>query len=85
MENVIEWIRDSKTATLTICQGRYITKIERLAEEYPEEVEIVARNEDGSILARVPISYIKVSRPREVSEEQRQASAERLALYRMNN
>lgn len=84
MENVIEWLRDSKTATLTICQGRYKSKIEKLAEQYPDEVQILQRNEDGSILVKVPTNYIKISRPKQVSEEQRIESARRLAFYRSN-
>ena len=41
-ENVIEFMKDAKTATVTFSQGRYITKIKNLAEKYPDKVEITA-------------------------------------------
>ena len=78
-ENVIDWIRDSKYATVTFSQGRYITKIKKLAEKYPEECEIVAENPDGSIMAHIPVKWILISnRSRDLSEEERQVIADRL-------
>lgn len=77
-ENVIEWLRNSKTATITLCQGKYITKITRLAKQYPNEVEIIKENKDGSIVCHLPVKYIKISRPREYSEEQKAIMAERM-------
>lgn len=82
-ENVIEWIRDENRAGVTLTQGRYITRVEKLAEEYPDECQVVARNEDGSIFAHVPVSWVKIGPPRNVSEEQRQQASERMiAMHR---
>ena len=76
-ENAIEWIRDSDRATVTFSQGRFITKIEKLAKKYPDEVQIVARNK-GSILAHIPVSYIKINnRSHNLSEEEREMLRER--------
>lgn len=84
-ENAIEWIRNSDTATVMFSQGRYITKIEKLAEKYPDEVQITARNKT-SIIAHIPVSYIRISKiTREMSEEQKEASRERLRSYRQNS
>ena len=85
-ENVIEWLKDSKTATVTLSQGRYITKIKKLAKQYPDEVEIIRENKDGSLLAHIPVSYIKINNPprREYTEEQRAAMAERLRKINKN-
>ena len=49
----------------------------RYAESRPDEVKLMAENKDGSAYSHVPISYIKVSPPRKVSEEQREAAGER--------
>jgi hypothetical protein len=49
----------------------------RYAESRPDEVKLMAENKDGSAYFHVPISYIKVSPPRKVSEEQREAAGER--------
>lgn len=50
IENVIEWLKNSKTATVTFApQTRMKGRILRLAKEHPDEVEIIAENKDGSI------------------------------------
>lgn len=53
------------------------SKLMRYAESRPEEVRVMAENEDGSAFFHIPISYIKLSPPRKVSEEQREAAGER--------
>ena len=78
-ENVIEFIKDEKRATCTFTQGRYISKIRKLAKDFPDECEIVAENEDGSVLAHVPVSWVQITRRKlNLSEEQRKQMAERL-------
>jgi len=76
-ENVIEFIRDSKTATVTFCQGRYVSRIKELAEKKPDECQITTKNKDGSIVAHVPVSWIKINPTRELTEEQRTELSER--------
>ena len=84
-ENCIEWIKHSDIATVTFSQGRYITKIKKLAEKYPDEVQIVHENIDGSIVAHIPTKYIKISANKStLTEEQRLANAERLRNYHKN-
>jgi len=78
-ENVIEFIKDAPVATVTFSQGRYITKIKKLAEKYPDRVQIVKENNDGTIVAHIPTSAIKINIiERNLSEEQRMIAAERL-------
>lgn len=83
MENVIEFLRDEKTASVTFCQGRYVSRIKKLATKYPDECQIVRENRDGSIFAHVPVSWIKVSRPvkREMSQEHIDALHRGLSEY----
>lgn len=77
-ENVISFLKGSDTATVTFSQGRYITKIKKLAEKYPDEVQICSENKDGSIVAHIPVSYIKINNSkREISEEERELLRER--------
>lgn len=71
-ENVIEWVKDGDRATLSLSQRRTISRVKHLAEQYPEECQIVAENKDGSVCAHVPVSWVKISPPREVSEKQRE-------------
>ena len=84
-ENVIEFLRNSKIATITFSQPRYVTKIKKLANDFPEEVQLLHENQDGSVVAHIPTSYVKISRPREYTEEQRAVMAERLKNVKKNS
>lgn len=79
IENVIEFIKGEDRATVTFSQGRYKSRVKNLAARYPEECQIVAENKDGSICAHIPVSWVKISPPREVSEAQREASRRNLS------
>lgn len=82
-ENAIEWITGEKRATLTISQNRMITKIKKLASKFPDEIKIVAENEDGTILVYIPVSAIKLSIvKKELTEEEKDVLRERLANNR---
>lgn len=77
-ENVIEWTRNQKQASVTLCQGRVITRVKELAEKYPEECQILAQNKDGSIFAHIPTEWIRINPPMNLSDEEREARAERM-------
>ena len=77
-ENAIEWINGQDKVTVTLSQERYISKVKRLADKFPEEVEIVKENKDGTLLAHIPLNYIKINRAsRDLTEEEREELAER--------
>lgn len=77
-EITIEWIKGQKVATISAYSNSRIKgKLLKLAESNADEVDVHV-NEDGSCVGHVPISYVKVSPPRKISEEQRLASAERM-------
>lgn len=84
-ENVIEFMTNDTRATLSFSQGRYKSTIRRLAEKHPEDCQIIADNEDGSICAHVPVSWLRISPPRQYTEEQRQQMGERLRQNRSEN
>lgn len=73
-ENVIEFLKDEKQATVTFSQGRHKTKIKKLADKLPDECQIIAENKDGSLCAHIPVSWIKISPVKKVSEEQRETA-----------
>lgn len=83
-ENAIEFIKHAVRATVTFSQGRYISRIKKLAEKYPEECEIVAINkstgEGESICAHIPTAWIRITPPavRELTEEQKEELTRRL-------
>ena len=76
VENGIEFLKDSKTATVQFCQGRYKSRIKKLAAERPEDCEILAENTDGTLLAHIPVEWVKIIPPRQLSEEEKQKRAE---------
>lgn len=78
VENVIEFIENEKRATVTFSQGRFKTRIRKLAVEHPEECQIMKENKDGSLLAHIPVSWIKINPTRQLSDEQRKELAERM-------
>lgn len=83
-ENCIEFLKDQKHATVTFSQGRYITRIKKLAEKYPEECKIVATNKitgEGEVIcAHVPTAWIRVQPPAvgKLTEEQKVELKKRL-------
>lgn len=82
-ECAIEWERGQKIMTITAYNGSWLkNRIMKYVEEYPDEVKLDAVNKDGSIVAKVPVSYLKIRRPREISEEQREAARARFAQIR---
>lgn len=85
-ENVIEFIRDDSRAGVTLSQKRYINKVKELAEQYPDQVIILAENKDGSIFAHMPVTWIiKPGKPTELNltDEQRKERADQLARNKL--
>ena len=82
-ENAISWLKNGDTATVTFSQGRYITRIEKLAKKHPDKVQIVARNKN-SIVAHIPVKAIKINiiEGRERTEEEIERSRKVFAEYR---
>lgn len=77
-EFAIEWIKGGDYAGVTAPSGTALkSKLIRFAREKPGEVEIISENEDGSIFAHIPVNYVKISPPRKVSEEQKEAASKR--------
>lgn len=87
-ENCIEWIRGQKTVTVTLANGTALcNKVKQFSEEYPEEVKITYVNGNGSIVAHLPLKYIRISRPveRNLTDEQREQLRERFRKVRQKS
>lgn len=77
-EFCIEWIKGRDYAGVTVPSGTALkSKLMRYSQEKPDDVKLMAENKDGSAFFHIPVSYIKVSPPRKVSEEQREAAGQR--------
>lgn len=77
IENSIEWITGDARVSLTVSQTKWVNKLRKLHEANPSEVGFVW-NMDGSVFASVPLSYLKISAPRKISDEQREKLRERM-------
>lgn len=81
-ENAIEWLKGRKTATVTLAGRTTLnTRIRKLAKSHPGKCSIRDENEDGTIVAHIPVSWIKFYPERELSEEER----ERLSAFGKQN
>ena len=83
-ENNIQWYTGDDTATASFSQAKFINRIKKLSNDR-DDVQIVAQNKDGSICAKFPVKWVKVSPPRYVSEENRLKASERLKARRKGN
>lgn len=77
-ENVIEWLTGDRRAVLTLSQTKYINRIRKLCDKHPDDV-ILLENDDGSVYASIPLAWVKLASPRQISDEQRAALKERMA------
>lgn len=70
-ENAIEWLKGRKTATVTLAGGTSLnTRMRKLAKSKPDKCQIRDENEGGTIVAHIPVSWIKINPERELSEAQ---------------
>ena len=79
-ENAIEFLYGDKQATATFCSPRHINRVKKLAEQFPDECQVVVENPDSSIVAHFPVRWIRIQRPNEseMTEEQKNAARERM-------
>lgn len=75
-ENFLEWITGDDKISVTFSQRKYINRLKTLAEKYPNDVDIY-ENADGSVFGHIPINWLRFSKPKEMSDEQRQMASER--------
>lgn len=85
-ETVYDHLRGEDRFYVTAGEQWSINMIRRLKEKYPDEVEIEVENQDGSLLASVPSSWMRIRPKRkiEMSEEKRAELRERFEKVRAN-
>ena len=83
-ETAWDHVSGDQKATFFTSEKKYIKRIYELMEEYPDAVELVAENQDGSVCVHIPVEWLRI-RPKKktnLTPEQKAAAAERLAKYR---
>lgn len=85
-ENAIEWLDSRDKATVTLHGGRLKNRVLRLAEEYPDEVEIRREPDEngGFLVAKIPVKWVKITPPRrlELTDERKEELMARLGITR---
>lgn len=83
-ETAYEHVAGTDHFTVTAAERWSVGMIRRLAEKHPDEVKIIYENEDGSILAHVPLEWMRIrpKKKRVLTEEQRQVLSERMRRIR---
>lgn len=83
METCFNYV-DKDVAFFSSDERKWITKIRKLKEQYPDKITILAEPEtnDGCIYCRLPASALKIRLRKEISEEQKARAAEQLAENR---
>ena len=81
-ENVIDFITGERTATVTFTNRKHINRIKNIYEERKDDFKYFRENPDGSICAKIPLKWIKISpgskEGRIMTEEQKEAARIRL-------
>jgi hypothetical protein len=81
-ETACDYLSCDKHATFCSSETKWINKILKLAEQYPDEVEIqvLPENNQGMILAHVPKNWFKLApkHKREMTDEQREDASKRM-------
>lgn len=82
-ETCFDYLDVDKHAVFSSAERKWINKILKLKESCPNDVNITTypENNNGYIVAQIPKSWFKLSPPRtrEMTDEQREAAAKRLA------
>ena len=81
-ENVIEFLKDSGRAVVTFSQGRYKTRIKKLARSHPEQCRLIVENQDGSIYAHIPVAWVKINPTKKITEAQLEARRKNISNCR---
>lgn len=80
-ETIINFSADDKTAQVYTCDPVYIRKMDKLCERCPESYKVIKQDEYSKTYS-MPKKLVSFRIPRELTEEQRVAAAERLAKMR---
>lgn len=76
---------DTKKAFFSSDERKWITRVRKMIEQYPDQVRVIAlpENNDGCICVELPASWLKIQPKKKVvlTEEEKQALAARLRNY----
>lgn len=83
-ENAIEFMCGDSFCTGSFTSQRHINRIKKLYENHKQDFCYMVENRDGSVCAKFPLSWVKITPPtkREMTEEEKENLRQRLAEIR---
>lgn len=82
METTTNYMYGDETFTMSSSERKWINRIKKYSEQYPNDVKITHINEDGSIIAEMNKKWFKISPPRKISDKQRELASKRFKALR---
>lgn len=84
-ETTLDHVSGEDHATFYSGETKWINHLLRLKEQFPDEVDIRHVNPDGSLLAHIPVAWLKIKPKKKMAftEEQIEASRARLENGRL--
>ena len=73
---------DGKVFIVTAAEPWSVTMIQRLKKQRPDEVNITHVNKDGSLVAELPLAWMKIKPKKVATESQREASKHNIKIAR---
>lgn len=85
-ETCLDYLDCDKYAVFSSSEKKWINKLHKLKERFPEQVEILCEPDTnfGELVAKIPKNWFRITPPaaRQLTEEQKKMQAERLAAAR---
>lgn len=83
-ENAIEFLSGDDMMVVSFTSKKFVNLITNLYKEHPDQFTYFYQNDDGSICAKIPLSWEKIRPPRTMTEEQKEAARERMKALWMD-
>ena len=64
IETVVSFTKGDDKVEVCTAMKKYINQILKFKAQYPDDVDIIAQNKDGSVYARVPLTWFRFVKPK---------------------
>lgn len=84
-ETAINRLQGEEHCTVFTAERKFINQLKEFSTKYPEQVDIIKENKDGSIIVHVPSNWFRFVKPptkRNLTEEQKNIMAQRMKQNR---
>lgn len=81
-ETVFDHVAGENFVTVSTSESTWISRLQKLKANYPDDISIRHINTDGSLIAQIPKDWLKVKPKKKYSEEYIAAARERMRIAR---